>query len=77
MLRNLLTYGDNRPVLRERVPDDSVELIYLGPPFKSGQDYKILFRERTGGSRRRPDPGAWTINDGLQGARPCLGCWPN
>jgi site-specific DNA-methyltransferase (adenine-specific) len=50
MASNLLYYGDNLPVLRQHIADQSVDLVYLDPPFKSNQDYNILFREH-GGSR--------------------------
>ena len=46
MLGNTLYYGDNLEVLREHIRDDSVDLIYLDPPFKSNQDYNVLFREQ-------------------------------
>ena len=45
---NTLYYGDNLEVLREHVPDESVDLIYLDPPFKSNQSYNVLFAERDG-----------------------------
>jgi site-specific DNA-methyltransferase (adenine-specific) len=45
---NQLFYGDNLDVLRRHVPDESVDLIYLDPPFKSNQDYNILFKEKDG-----------------------------
>lgn len=45
---NLLCYGDNLDVLRRHVKDESVDLIYLDPPFKSNQDYNVLFAEQTG-----------------------------
>jgi DNA modification methylase len=45
---NLLYYGDNLYVLREHIRPDSVDLVYLDPPFKSGQDYNVLFKERGG-----------------------------
>jgi DNA modification methylase len=45
---NTLYYGDNLQVLREHVPDESVDLIYLDPPFKSDQNYNVLFAERDG-----------------------------
>ncbi len=32
---NTLFYGDNLPILREHIPDASVDLIYLDPPFNS------------------------------------------
>jgi 16S rRNA G966 N2-methylase RsmD len=40
--------GDNLTVLREHIPDDSVDLIYLDPPFNSNASYKVLFKEKTG-----------------------------
>ena len=45
---NTLYYGDNLPVLREYVADESVDLIYLDPPFNSNATYNVLFREQTG-----------------------------
>ena len=45
---NLLYYGDNLDVLRRHVKDESVDLVYLDPPFKSNQDYIVLFAERDG-----------------------------
>ncbi len=45
---NLLYYGDNLDILRRYIKDESVDLIYLDPPFKSNQDYNVLFKERNG-----------------------------
>ena len=45
---NQLYYGDNLDILRRYIPDESVDLIYLDPPFKSNQDYNLLFAERDG-----------------------------
>jgi site-specific DNA-methyltransferase (adenine-specific) len=50
MPSNLLFYGDNLPILRDHVANESVDLVYLDPPFKSGQSYNVLFKEH-GGSR--------------------------
>ncbi|WP_420266327.1 DNA methyltransferase [Candidatus Magnetominusculus dajiuhuensis] len=47
---NKLFYGDNLYILREHIADDSVDLIYLDPPFNSKADYNILFKEHTGES---------------------------
>jgi len=46
--KNCLYYGDNLIVLREHIKDESVDLIYLDPPFNSRQDYNVLFAERDG-----------------------------
>jgi site-specific DNA-methyltransferase (adenine-specific) len=45
---NYLYYGDNLDVLRRYVKDESVDLVYLDPPFKSNQDYNVLFAEHGG-----------------------------
>ncbi len=45
---NQLYFGDNLDVLREHIPDESVDLIYLDPPFNSNATYNVLFRERSG-----------------------------
>ena len=45
---NTLYYGDNLLVLREHVADESVDLVYLDPPFNSNASYNVLFKERTG-----------------------------
>jgi site-specific DNA-methyltransferase (adenine-specific) len=45
---NALDYGDNLTVLRENVERESVDLIYLDPPFNSRQDYNVLFRSTSG-----------------------------
>ncbi|MYC38944.1 MAG: site-specific DNA-methyltransferase [Chloroflexi bacterium] len=46
--KNKLYFGDNLDILRNHVADESVDLIYLDPPFKSDANYNILFRERSG-----------------------------
>jgi site-specific DNA-methyltransferase (adenine-specific) len=48
MEQNLLYYGDNLDVLRRYVRDETVDLVYLDPPFNSNQDYNVLFGERNG-----------------------------
>src|SRR5215469_3314233 len=45
---NQLYYGDNLEVLRRYIKDESVDLVYLDPPFKSNQDYNVLFAEKDG-----------------------------
>ena len=43
-----LYYGDNLDVLRRHVADESVDLVYLDPPFNSNATYNVLFAERDG-----------------------------
>ena len=43
--RNRLHFGDNLPIMREHIPDESVDLIYLDLPFNSNATYNVLFRE--------------------------------
>jgi len=45
---NQLYYGDNLDVLRRYIKDESVDLVYLDPPFKSNQGYNVLFAEKDG-----------------------------
>jgi DNA modification methylase len=40
---NVLFYGDNLDVLRSRIPSESVDLVYLDPPFNSNRAYNVLF----------------------------------
>lgn len=42
---NTLFYGDNLPVLRAHFPTESVDLVYLDPPFNSNRAYNVLFQE--------------------------------
>ena len=45
---NTLFYGDNLPILREHIPDESIDLVYLDPPFNSNRSYNVLFKEEGG-----------------------------
>lgn len=47
-MANMLWYGDNLPILRERIPSASVDLIYLDPPFNSSRSYNVLFKSESG-----------------------------
>lgn len=46
--KNKLYFGDNLDILREHVASESVDLIYLDPPFNSKATYNVLFQEKTG-----------------------------
>lgn len=44
-MKNTLYYGDNLEIMREHIADESVDLIYLDPPFNSSRDYNVLFKQ--------------------------------
>jgi site-specific DNA-methyltransferase (adenine-specific) len=46
--RNTLFYGDNLAILREHIADESINLMYLDPPFNSNASYNVLFRAPDG-----------------------------
>lgn len=48
IMENTLFYGDNLSILREYVPDESIDLIYLDPPFNSNRSYNVLFKDESG-----------------------------
>jgi len=67
MAQNTLYYGDNLDILRRYVPDESVDLVYLDPPFKSNQDYNVLFEERNGSKSKaqiKAFEDTWTWDQG-------------
>src|SRR4051794_25963478 len=47
-MKKHLYYGDNLDVLRESIADESIDLIYLDPPFNSQSTYNLLFRSPAG-----------------------------
>jgi site-specific DNA-methyltransferase (adenine-specific) len=44
MMANHLYYGDNLTVLRDSIATESVDLVYLDPPFNSNASYNVLFK---------------------------------
>ena len=50
---NKLYYGDCLTIMRDHIPRESVDLIYLDPPFNSNQEYNAIYRDETG--RPLPD----------------------
>jgi site-specific DNA-methyltransferase (adenine-specific) len=44
-MKNTLYYGDNLTIMREHIADESVDLVYLDPPFNSARDYNVLFKQ--------------------------------
>jgi 16S rRNA G966 N2-methylase RsmD len=47
-MTNKLYYGDNLDVLRASVASESVDLVYLDPPFNSNASYNVLFKAQSG-----------------------------
>jgi site-specific DNA-methyltransferase (adenine-specific) len=45
MADNRLYYGDNLDILQRYIKEETVDLVYLDPPFQSNQDYNVLFAE--------------------------------
>lgn len=67
-MENTLYYGDNLDILNRYIPDESVDLVYLDPPFKSNQDYNVLFKEKNGSQaasqiRAFEDTWTWSSDD--------------
>ncbi|MBI5477051.1 MAG: restriction endonuclease [Ignavibacteriales bacterium] len=66
---NKLYLGDCLYVLRESVPDESVDLVYIDPPFNSKRDYNMFFDDKEIQSQRTAFEDTWTlknIQDSLQ-----------
>jgi len=68
---NALFYGDNLDVLRKGIPDQSVDLIYLDPPFNSNASYNVLFRAPSGRQSQAQieafeDTWHWTADNGAE-----------
>ncbi len=47
-MANELHFGDNLDVLRRHIKDESVDLVYLDPPFNSKSAYNVLYKEPSG-----------------------------
>lgn len=45
---NTLFYGDNLTILREHIASESVDMVYLDPPFNSNRNYNVLFKDESG-----------------------------
>ena len=66
---NQLHFGDNLEVLRKHVKDESVDLIYLDPPFNSKATYNILYRSPVGAdAQRKAFEDTWRWEDGAEDA---------
>jgi DNA modification methylase len=69
--KNLLYYGDNLDILRRYVKDETVDLVYLDPPFNSNTNYNVLFAEKDGSraaSQIQAFSDTWTWNQESESA---------
>ena len=68
---NVLYYGDNLDILREHIPHETIDLVYLDPPFNSNRSYNVLFRESGGassGAQIEAFEDTWRWGQAAQGA---------
>ncbi|MBI3853741.1 MAG: site-specific DNA-methyltransferase, partial [Verrucomicrobia bacterium] len=64
-----LYYGDNLDIMRRYLKDETVDLVYLDPPFNSAQNYNAFFQEKDGSaaaSQIRAFEDTWTWNQESQ-----------
>jgi site-specific DNA-methyltransferase (adenine-specific) len=62
-MENTLYYGDNLDILGRYIKDETIDLVYLDPPFNSNQSYNVLFKEKNGSqaaSQIRAFEDTWT-----------------
>jgi len=67
--KNKLFFGDNLRILREHVADESVDLVYLDPPFNSNANYNVLFKENAASIHTLRSPLLRTHGSGVQKRR--------
>ena len=70
-MTNRLYYGDNLDVLRDHIASDTIDLVYLDPPFNSNANYNILFKSPAGkaaDSQIEAFEDTWHWNDKAEGA---------
>ena len=63
--KNKLYYGDNLDVLRKHVKDETVDLVYIDPPFNSKRNYNQIYNNIGGDDRAQAQAfvDTWTWND--------------
>lgn len=69
-----LHYGDNLTILREHIVEESVDLVYLDPPFNSNANYNVLFRAPDGHQSHAQMEASRTPGTGTRPPRCCMPC---
>ena len=64
---NQLYYGDNLEVMRDFIPSESIDLVYLDPPFNSNRSYNVIFGKHKATTAEAQiqafdDTWTWTVN---------------
>jgi site-specific DNA-methyltransferase (adenine-specific) len=70
-LARTLFCGDNLPILQTRLASESVDLIYLDPPFYSQRNYQAFFKKNAVGQRGQKTPAfidIWRWDAGVEQA---------
>jgi site-specific DNA-methyltransferase (adenine-specific) len=60
---NTLYLGDCLNVLRDNIPDESIDLVYIDPPFNSKRDYNIFFDDKEIQTQRIAFEDTWTLKN--------------
>lgn len=60
---NTIYLGDCLDVLRDEIPSESVDLIYIDPPFNSKRDYNIFFDSKEIQTQRVAFEDTWTLTN--------------
>jgi len=70
MAENTLYFGDNLKILRDNIRDETIDLIYLDPPFNSKANYNVLFRSPKGHESHAQSPPSKTLGIGANKLKP-------
>jgi site-specific DNA-methyltransferase (adenine-specific) len=68
--KNTLFYGDNLTILRDYLADETIDLIYLDPPFNSSRNYNVLYKDESGAEAESQIvvfEDTWHWNQGTEG----------
>jgi site-specific DNA-methyltransferase (adenine-specific) len=58
-MSNVLYCGDNLEVLEEYVPEESIDLVYIDPPFNSQRTFNVVYKDSRAQERAFKDYWSW------------------